>query len=655
MRSGKFYITTPIYYVNDQPHIGHAYTSLAADVLCMFNRMLQKEVYFLTGTDEHGQKVEQAAALKGRSPKEHADAMVENFKALWEKLDLTHGAFIRTTDDEHKKIVRELLQQIYDKGEIEKRTYSGWYCTPCERFWTKKDVSEGNCPDCGRPVEEIEEENYFFLMSRYQDRLREHIESNAGFILPETRRNEVLGFLGAGPLQDLCISRPKKRLSWGVELPFDPEFVTYVWFDALINYFSGTRYLIGPEAGKGGTVPPWPADVHLIGKDILTTHAVYWITMLMAMELPLPKTIFAHGWWTIDGQKMSKSLGNVVDPADISERFGNDSFRYFLFREVPFGNDGDFSEHALINRINVDLANDLGNLASRAMKMAGKFFEGVVPEPAEVETEARDIAENIPGVMNEALQVLKFQRALDEIWKLVSYANKYIDTNAPWALAKDPQKEGRLRTVIYTCLESLRVLAVSLHPFMPSATSKLYTALGCEGDIMEAGLGSLKWGGLKPGTKLKELKNLFPRIDTKKKDSGKHKKPKDNKEKKVEEKTATDEKKDNIIKIDDVMKVELKTGVVKVAERVEGADKLLRLEVDTAEEGGELRQIVAGIAMAYEPEALVGKNIVVVTNLKPAKLRGVVSQGMLLAATGEDGKPVIVTTEKPVAPGLRVK
>jgi len=642
--SGKFYVTTPIYYVNDQPHIGHAYTSLAADVLSVYHRMLGERVYFLTGTDEHGQKVEQAAGLKGRTPKEHADLMVENFKALWEKLALTHNDFIRTTDEDHKAVVQKMLQKLYDDKKIVKRKYSGWYCTPCERFWTAKDLKEGNCPDCNRPAEEIEEENYFFLMSEYHGRLEKHIEDNSDFILPETRRNEVKGFLKAGPLQDLCISRPKKRLSWGIELPFDSDFVTYVWFDALLNYYSGAaRAKAGPDV--------WPAEVHLIGKDILTTHSVYWSCMLMAMGLPLPKTIFAHGWWTIEGQKMSKSLGNVVNPTEMVERYGNDAFRYFLFREVPFGNDGDFSEKALVNRINTDLANDFGNLASRAMKMAGKFFDSVVPEPAEVEGEARDMAEAIPAHMEEALGLLKFQHALDEIWKLVSYMNRYIDANAPWALAKDPEKEGRLRTVIYSSLEALRVLAISLHPFMPVATSKLYAALGCEGDIMQAGLGSLKWGALKPGTKLRELENLFPRIEIKKKTSGKEKKKE--KANKVEEKPVAEEKKDNIIKIDDVMKVELKTGVVKVAEKVEGADKLLRLEVDTGE--AELRQIVAGIATAYDPETLIGKNIVVVANLKPAKLRGIVSQGMLLAATGEDGQPVIVTTDTPVAPGLRVK
>ena len=642
--SEKFYITTPIYYVNDQPHIGHAYTSLAADVLSVYNRMQGKRVYFLTGTDEHGQKVEQAAALKERTPKEHADLMVENFKALWQRLELSNNDFIRTTDDDHKAVVSRMLQKLYDEGKIVKRTYSGWYCTPCERFWTEKDISKGNCPDCGRPVQEIEEENYFFLMSEYHEQLLNHIDANPNYILPQSRRNEVLGFLRAGPLHDLCISRPKKRLSWGIELPFDKDFVTYVWFDALINYYSGT---LRPEAGEN----LWSADVHLIGKDILTTHAVYWSTMLMAMGLPLPKTIFAHGWWTIEGQKMSKSLGNVVDPAEMSQKYGNDAFRYFLFREVPFGNDGDFSEKALISRINVDLANDLGNLASRAIKMAFKFFDGAIPESDSVEQEAVDIADSVPTGVSEALSVLKFNQALDAIWKMVSYANKYIDTNAPWALAKDPELEGRLRTVIYTSLEALRVLAIALHPFMPTATAKLYAGLGIDGDIMQVGPDALKWGGLRPGTKLGKLENLFPRIDTKKKEKQQKKE-----KKKVSEKTEDkpkEESKDNLIKIDDFIKVELKTGVVKSAEKVEGADKLLKIMVDTGED--ELRQIVAGIALAYSADEMVGKNIVVVANLKPAKLRGIVSNGMLLAATGDDGQPVLLTTEKAVAPGIRVK
>ena len=642
----KFYVTTPIYYVNDQPHIGHAYTSLAADVLSRWWRMRKREVYFQTGSDEHGQKVQDAADLRKLSPKEHSDGMVKNFKELWKTLDLCHDSFIRTTDREHQAVVLDILEMLKKNGEIVKRKYSGWYCTPCERFWTEKDMKEagGACPDCKRELNAIDEENYFFLMSKYSERLVKHIEDNPQFILPETRRNEVLGFLRTHELGDLCISRPKSRLSWGIPLPFDKEFVTYVWFDALINYYSGTLYL-APKA-KG---PWWPADVHLIGKDILTTHAVYWSTMLMAAELELPKTIFAHGWWTVDGKKMSKSLGNVVDPGEMAKKYGNDAFRYFLFREVPFGHDGDFSEEALVGRLNNDLANDLGNLASRTLKMAARYFGSEVPEPDKKEKEMSALGEGILGEMDSALSVLQFQHALKEIWGLISHANKYIDTNAPWALAKDEAKKGRLATVIYSSLEALRMLSLYLHPFLPDATRKLYSALGQEGDIALADIEKeAVWGGLKPGVKLKDLEALFPRLE-KEKSKKKELDTKKKEVKKVDPVSGNDH-----IGIEDFMKVELKTGKVIEAERVEGSKKLLRLIVDT----GERRQVVAGIAEAYSPEELIGKTVVVVTNLKPAKLMGVKSEGMILAASTDGGKPTLVvpdTDKDPCPPGHRVK
>ena len=629
----KFYVTTPIYYVNDVPHIGHAYTTVAADILARFNRLSGRPVFFLTGTDEHGQKVQKAAEGRGLSPKEHADQMVENFKRLWLKLNISNDAFIRTTDEQHKRVVQEVLMKLYEKGEIVKRPYRGWYCTPDERFWTDKEIVDGKCPDCGRPVEELEEDNYFFLMSKYQDALIEYIQKHPQYILPETRRNEVMGFLKNNDLGDLCISRPKKRLSWGVPLPFDDNYVTYVWFDALVNYYSATKYL-APKYNE--QINWWPADHHIVGKDILTTHAVYWSTMLMALEMPLPRNIFAHGWWTVEGRKMSKSLGNVVDPFEVIKTYGADAFRYFLFREVTFGLDGDFSVGAIVGRINSDLANDLGNLLSRTITMARKYFNSVVPKPASVEEELKELAEDIYKKMAKHLSVLAYQKALDEVWSLVSYINKYIDTNQPWALAKDPSKKDRLGTVLYSCLEGLRFIALYLYPFMPETSEKMLKQLGIEDPIRPGQYTKLNWGGLKSGTKLKKPKPLFPRIETKEKKEAKEK--------------VEDSKKENLISINDFAKVELRVGKVLQAEKVEGSSKLLKIKVDVGEE----RQIVAGIGKVYSPEELVGKHIVVVTNLKPAKLMGVESQGMLLAA-GDENNLSIVTLEKEIPVGTRVK
>lgn len=645
-----FYVTTPIYYVNDIPHIGHAYTTIAADILARFERMIGKRVFFLTGTDEHGQKVQKAAEERDLAPKQQADLMVRNFKDLWDKLNISEDAFIRTTDSEHIRIVQELLSELWKKGLIEKRTYSGWYCVPDERFWTGKDLIEGKCPDCGREVDKVEEQNYFFLMSRYHEKLIKHIDENPDYILPETRRNEVLGFLRTQPLGDLCISRPKKRLSWGIPLPFDNDFVTYVWFDALVNYYSATKYLTPPDHW-------WPADVHIIGKDILTTHGVYWSTMLMALDLPLPGCIFAHGWWTIEGRKMSKSLGNVVSPGDMADRYGVDAFRYFLFREIPFGLDGDFSESALIARTNTDLANDLGNLTTRTAAMIKRYFDGVLPE-SKTEEELERLARGILPEIEKALMKLQFQKALEEIWKLVSFTNKYIDTNAPWALAKDPAKKDRLATVLYSSAEAIRYLALYLYPFMPGKMELLWKELGYETDIKDIPLKEaveserLK---LRPGVRLSEFKALFPRIDVK----ALEEKTKKEKEIKVEEAQKTEAAKptpegtDNLISIEDFARVELKTGKVLEAEAVKGSNKLIKLQVDLGET--EKRQIVAGIGKQYTPEQLVGKTVIIVANLKPAKLMGVESRGMLLAATGPDGTLSVIIPEKDIPPGARVK
>lgn len=651
----KFYITTPIYYVNDVPHIGHAYTTIAADTLARYHRLRGDTVFFLTGTDEHGQKVEKAALERGLTPKAHADLMTVNFQSLWKKLEISNDAFIRTTDREHIAVVQELLQKLYDKGEIERRTYEGWYCTPDERFWTEKEIVEGRCPDCGRPVERITEDNYFFLMSRYQDRLIQHIEQNPDYIRPESRRNEVLGFLRTQSLGDLCISRPKARLSWGIELPFDRDFVTYVWFDALVNYLSATRYLSPAVEGSTDSSKReqfwWPANHHLLGKDILTTHSVYWSTMLMALGLPLPGNIFAHGWWTQDGKKMSKSLGNVIDPNAVADAYGADAFRYFLLREVPFGLDGDFSVQTFTTRFNTELANDLGNLLSRVLTMISKYFGGEIPPagPEEpIDRELRETAVSIPTKVEDALSSLSFTKYLQDVWTLVTRANRYVEESAPWTLAKNKDLE-RLGNVLYNLSETLRLIGLYLYPVMPSTCQKIWSALGVDRPLSSCRMqGELMWGGLAHNTAIQPGSQLFPRIDQKKNLEKKMEKTAEESEQQAPQPAAAEPE---LIGIEDFMKVHLRVGRIVSAERVEKSAKLVKLRVDI---GTETRQVVAGIGKSYTPEELMGKSIVIVANLKPAKLMGIESQGMLLAASDGD-LLAIATFDRETRTGSRVK
>jgi len=672
-----FYITTPIYYVNDIPHIGHAYTTIAADVLARYWRLRGRDVCFLTGLDEHGQKVQQAAAKAGIAPQAHCDKLAPQFQDLWRRLNISNDAFIRTTDPQHQSVVQRYLQQLYDQGLIYQDSYTGWYCTFDERFWTEKDVADGLCPDCKRPVEQLSEHNYFFKMGQYQDRLIDHIKTHEHFIRPESRRNEVLGFLTTQTLGDLSISRPKSRLSWGIELPFDTDYVTYVWFDALVNYVSALEYL--PREHPAGT-RFWPATVHLVGKDILTTHAVYWSTMLMALGLPLPDTIFAHGWWTVDGEKMSKSRGNVVDPYRMVDEFGADAFRYFLLREVPFGQDGDFSHTAMVTNINSDLANGIGNLLSRTLTMIERYSDGKIPEAgppalAELEATIARAATQLPATLERGFMALAFRDNLHAIGELVGLCDEYIDKTAPWKLAKNPDDLPKLRTVLNTTVRALRLLAILLYPFIPQASTQLARQLGlpldpakplspeiCAWDfpiahaIIEKGPGlfprisppaTTETPGHGPSSKIPvTTQGAVPVSDVPSTSTPTTSTPQPTTPAPAPGPAVPDQ-----ITIDEFMKIQLKTAKVLSAERVPKSGKLLKLQVSV---GAEQRQIVAGIGKTYEPESLVGKTIIIVANLKPAKLMGIESQGMVLAAGDTDVRGLATILED-VDPGTKVK
>ncbi len=640
-----YYITTPIYYPSTNLHIGNTYTTVAADAIARFKRLTGHEVMFLTGTDEHGQKIERIANEKGITPKEHVDEIVAGIKDLWKMMNISYDKFIRTTDDYHVKAVQEIFKKLYDQGDIYKDSYEGLYCTPCESFWTETQLVNGNCPDCGRPVEKAKEEAYFFKMSKYADRLIQYIEEHPDFIQPESRKNEMLNnFLRPG-LQDLCVSRTS--FTWGIPVSFDEKHVIYVWIDALSNYITALGY--GQE-NQELYKKFWPADVHLIGKDILRFHTIYWPIMLMALGLELPKQVFGHGWLLVDGGKMSKSKGNVVDPVVLVNMFGADAVRYYLLREIPFGSDGLFNSEIFIKKVNTDLANDLGNLLSRTIAMVYKYFDGVIQAPTckeAIDDELINLALSTPGKVEASIDALKIPEALESIWTLISRANKYIDETTPWILAKDEEKKERLGTVLYNLLETLRFVSVMISPFLTETSVKIDAQLNTKVTTWE----SLKeFNGTVAGDKVVKGDVIFPRIDV---------------EEKLAElealkpapvKPANEELVKNPIKeeitIDDFDKIDLRVVKVLECEPVKKAKKLLKLKVDL---GGEERQVISGIAQYYKPEELVGKYVVLVANLKPVKLRGELSQGMILAAAPSDDSELLLVNPGEMLTGSQVR
>lgn len=643
----SLYITTPIYYVNAQPHLGHAYTTIVADTYSRFRRLCKEDVRFQTGTDEHGDKIAEAARSVGIAPKEYADQISKLFREAWPPLNIEPDVFIRTTDEHHIKTVQDILQKVHDQGDIYLGSYSGLYCRGCERFLTEKELVDGSCPDHQTPPQPISESNYFFRMSAYQDWLIGHIKENPEFITPERYRNEVLSFL-SDPLEDLCISRPKSRLDWGISLPFDDAFVTYVWFDALINYLTGIGYPDGDDF-----VHYWSVAEHIIAKDILKPHAIYWPTMLKAIGLEPYKRLHVHGYWNINEAKMSKSIGNVVRPETLRQNFGVDTVRYFLMREMSFGLDASFSDESIIARQNSDLANDLGNLFSRSLTMINKFSDSAVPVPAEQEPLDKELAAaatNMVDVYRSHMQDFAFNRALQEVWAVIGLANKYIVNSEPWVLAKDPTMAARLNTVLYHLAETLRLIGLVLAPVMPETSKKMAAALGLTPEehqsqnLVDHGA----WGLIKAGTRVRLGESLFPRLEKKTGQSRPAPGAKQAKNVKAVEKPG--EEGAGLVSFDDFKKLDLRVAEIRAAERIAKSDRLLKLTVLAPEE----RTVVAGIAEYYQPEDLVGRQVILVANLKPAKLMGVASHGMILAARDEQGKLTLAALADNITPGSKV-
>ena len=655
MENKTFYITTPIYYPSNKLHIGNSYTTVAADTMARYKKLRGFDVKFLTGTDEHGQKIERIAEENNTTPIEYVDGIVAWIKDLWKLMDIDYDQFIRTTDDYHVKTVQKIFKQLYDQGDIYKDSYEGLYCVPCETFFTEKELVDGKCPDCGRKVETVKEDAYFFKLSKYQDRIIEHIEKNPEFLQPQSRQNEMLNnFLRPG-LKDLCVSRTSFK--WGVPVTFDEKHVVYVWVDALSNYITALGY--GTE-NEEEYKKYWPADIHLVGKDILRFHTIIWPALLMALELPLPKQVFGHGWLVMKDCKMSKSKGNVVDPTVLVGKYGSDAIRYFLMREIVFGQDGVFNNEALITRMNSDLANDLGNLVSRTVAMILKYYDGTLIEEREatefdesLETLAAESVKNMEGYMEK----LFFSDALEEVWKLVRRTNKYIDETSPWILAKDEANNKKLANVLYHLTESLRMVSIMIQPFMPRTPKIMREQLGIIDDSLTTWESLSAWGAMPATFTVKKGEVMFPRIDMKveleqlekelqaARDQNKKEQPKDEKPKEVKEKAPE-------IEFDDFMKVEMKVGEVLECEKIKKSSKLLKSQVKI---GDEVRQIVSGIAKNYKPEEMVGKKVIVVTNLKPVKLCGELSEGMILAASDDEGNLSLGTIDKDIESGSEVR